>query len=289
MSSKSDEQKMDRRSLIKAGVTVGSGVLLASAIKTSTSVADVVGGISTQIKVLPKGMADDQFTRMQKELLEALAKRESENHWIMVIDQQKCVGCVSCSVACKAENALPPGAVYRPVIEHEIGKYPNVSRSFLPRPCMQCENPPCVSVCPVKATYKRPDGIISIDYERCIGCRYCLNACPYGARQFDWGEYYTENTPEIQPYEKVANYEYGVERVREKGKSPIGNARKCHFCLHRIKKGILPTCVTTCMGRATYFGDLNDTKSLVHELIGNARVMRLKEELGTKPSVYYLV
>ncbi|KJS21243.1 MAG: (4Fe-4S)-binding protein [Clostridiaceae bacterium BRH_c20a] len=289
MSSKSDEQKMDRRSLIKAGVTVGSGVLLASAIKTSTSVADVVGGKSTQIKDLPKGMADDEFSRMQTELLKALAKPETENHWIMVIDQRKCVGCISCTVACKAENALPPGAVYRPVIEHEIGTFPNVRRSFLPRPCMHCENPPCVSVCPVNATYKRPDGIVSINYERCIGCRYCLNACPYGARQFDWGEYYTENTPEIQPYEKVANYEYGIGRVREKGNSPIGNARKCHFCVHRIKKGMLPTCVTTCMGRATYFGDLNDKKSLVHELIGSARVMRLKEELGTKPSVYYLV
>ncbi|KJS87196.1 MAG: (4Fe-4S)-binding protein [Peptococcaceae bacterium BICA1-8] len=281
---------MDRRSLIKAGIVTGTGILLASVIKDQPSAAQNTLGVNIPpIKELPKNIADDDFTRMQKELLKALGKEESENHWIMVLDQRKCIGCVSCTVACKAENALPPGVVYRPVIEREIGKYPNVRKSFLPRPCMHCENPPCVSVCPVKATYKRPDGIVSINYERCIGCRYCLNACPYGARQFDWGEYYTENTPEIQPYEKVANYEYGKGRVRGKGDSPVGNARKCHFCLHRIKRGILPACVTTCMGRATYFGDLNDKKSLVHELVGTPRVMRLKEELGTKPSVYYLV
>jgi len=226
--------------------------------------------------------------RMQSDLQRALAKPMEQRRWVMVIDQRKCVGCSSCTVACKAENQLPPGVVYRPVIEEEIGTYPNVSRRFTPRPCMQCDNPPCTQVCPVGATFKRPDGIIQINYDVCIGCRYCINACPYSARTFDSGFYYTKSTPEEQPYEQQANFEYGKRWDRAKG-SPIGNARKCTFCLHRLEAGMLPACTTTCIGGATYFGDANLPDSLVSELIGSPNVMRLKEELGTNPKVYYLV
>lgn len=226
--------------------------------------------------------------RMQADLQRALAKPMEQRRWVMVIDQRKCVGCSSCTVACKAENQLPPGVVYRPVIEEEIGTYPNVSRRFTPRPCMQCDNPPCTQVCPVGATFKRPDGIIQINYDVCIGCRYCINACPYSARTFDSGFYYTKSTPEEQPYEQQANFEYGKRWDRAKG-SPIGNARKCTFCLHRLEAGMLPACTTTCIGGATYFGDANLPDSLVSELIGSPNVMRLKEELGTNPKVYYLV
>ncbi|UTW68605.1 4Fe-4S dicluster domain-containing protein [Anaerobacillus sp. HL2] len=169
--------------------------------------------------------------------------------------------------------------VYRPVIKEEVGTYPNVRRVFTPRPCMHCEQPPCTKVCPIEATYKRPDGIVSIDYDKCLGCRYCISACPYGARSFDWGEYHTENTPELMPYEFEPTFEYGSETTRSNGKSPVGNARKCTFCLHRLQNGILPSCVTTCIGRATYFGDLNNPNSLVSSLIGSTRVKRLKEEL----------
>ncbi|MEX2401135.1 MAG: 4Fe-4S dicluster domain-containing protein, partial [Rhodothermales bacterium] len=188
------------------------------------------------------------------------------------------------------ENHLPPGVVYRPVIEEEVGTFPNVSQRFIPRPCMQCENPPCTPVCPVGATYMRPDGIVEIDYDRCIGCRYCLTACPYNARTFDFGEYYTkdEGMLGLMPYEEKPNYEYEEYRTREHESSPVGNARKCHFCLHRIERGMLPQCVTSCIGRATYFGDLNDPEALVSELVGQPNVMRLKEELGTEPKVFYL-
>lgn len=130
-----------------------------------------------------------------------------------------------------------------------------------------------------------------IDYDVCIGCRYCLSACPYGARYFDKGDFYTFETPEVEPYEVSTNFEYKEEWKRKPGveSSPIGNARKCHFCIHRIESGIPPACVTTCLGRARYFGDLNDLQSLVAKLIGQENVMRLKEELGTEPSVYYLL
>lgn len=227
--------------------------------------------------------------RMRRELQKAMAKPIDQRKWIMVIDQQKCVGCSACTISCKAENQLPPGVVYRPVIEEEIGKYPNVTRRFLPRPCMQCENPPCTRVCPVAATWKQEDGIVVIDYNRCIGCRYCIAACPYGARYFDWGEYYTDGTPGRQPYEESYSPEYG-RRWRRKGtSSPIGNVRKCQFCIHRLEAGMLPACVTTCIGGATYFGDSNDPENLVNELLPTGRGIRLKEEMGTEPKVYYLV
>jgi len=230
--------------------------------------------------------------RMRGELHRALKKPIEQRKWVMVIDLQKCIGCKACTVSCISENNLPPGVVYRPVTEEEVGVFPHVRRQFLPRPCFHCDNPPCVPVCPVKATYKRPDGIVAIDYDQCIGCRYCITACPYGARTFDYGEYYENGTPEILPYELRPSPEYGENRVRTKGednKSPKGNARKCQFCLHKITNGMLPACVSTCLGGATYFGDYNDDESLVRELIGTDRVKRIKEELGTEPNCYYLV
>lgn len=240
----------------------------------------------------------DPLERMRADMARAIQKPASERRWVMVIDLRKCVGCNACTIACVSENHLPPGVVYRPVLEEEIGTFPNVTRRFLPRPCMQCDNPPCTPVCPVGATYKDENGIIVIDYDQCIGCRYCITACPYAARTFDFGEYYTANRPEetgvmvgpvAEQYETAPNQEYGEGRVREgEHGSPIGNVRKCHFCLHRLEVGMLPACTSTCIGRATYFGDANDPDSLVSGLVASPNVMRLKEELGTEPRVYYL-
>ncbi len=242
----------------------------------------------------------DVLTRMNEELKRALAKPPAERRWVMVIDLRKCVGCHACTISCVAENKLPPGVVYRPVMEEEIGVFPNVTRRFLPRPCMQCDEPPCTTVCPVNATWKDPaEGVVIINYEQCIGCRYCITACPYGARTFDLGKTYTGGTPDRMPfllgqttaddYERAANDEYGKAWERGGDESPIGNVRKCHFCLHRLKQGMLPACTTTCIGRATLFGDANDPDSLVASMIAKPNVMRLKEEMGTQPRVYYLV
>lgn len=252
-----------------------------------------------------KGAADagqDVLIRMQGELERAMKKPIGERRWGMVIDTRKCTGCSSCTVGCVMENKLPPGVVYRPVIDEEKGIYPNVARTFLPRPCMQCESPACTPVCPVGATWKREDGIVVIDYDICIGCRYCLTACPYQARTFDFGEHWTDNAAKGEDgafalqtalaYQDPPSFEYGKHWQRSEGaipKSPVGNARKCTFCAHRLDRGMLPMCVTTCLGRATFFGDLNDPQSLVSALGGQANATVLKEEAGTHPKVLYLV
>ena len=211
---------------------------------------------------------------------------DGDEKWGMVIDLQKCVGCDSCTVACKAENRTPPGVSYNVVMEEEHGEFPNVTRTNVPRPCMQCENPPCVQVCPVSATYKMDNGVVNVDYDRCIGCRYCMIACPYGARYFDFGENYDD---EVTGSGEVTSPEYGVDRgPREGGKSPVGNVRKCSMCMHRLNRGEEPACVETCVGDARNAGDLNDPDSDVSEMADSTRSFQLKESEGTDPNVYYL-
>lgn len=206
--------------------------------------------------------------------------------WGMVMDLQKCVGCDSCTVACKAENLTPPGISYNVVLEKEIGDFPNLAKVNLPMPCMHCDNPPCVQVCPVRATFKLDNGIVTIDNDRCIGCRYCIVACPYGARSYDFGESYEE---EMLGFNDVTSPEYGIGRgERKKGKTPIGTVRKCNFCVHRLERGEEPACVETCIGDARYFGNLNDPNSTVSKLANSPRAFTLKPELGAGPNVIYL-
>ena len=233
---------------------------------------------------------------------------ETAVHWGMIVDLKRCVGCRGCMAACKAENHTPPGVAYNMVLEEEVGVYPYVRRKFTFVPCQHCRKSACTLVCPTKATYHRDDGIVVVDYDRCIGCRYCVAACPYGARSFDYGHNYHDNFDgsgashaylefkgNMTPYETQSSPEYGEERERRPKKSPIGNVRKCSFCLHRVKRGLPPACSATCMGRAIHFGDLNDPEArcIVHgeklqELLVTRGHMRLKEELGNEPSVYYL-
>lgn len=206
--------------------------------------------------------------------------------WAMVIDLAKCVGCDTCTVSCKAENRTPPGVTYNVVIENTVGTFPHVKNLNLPRPCMQCDKAPCVQVCPVRASYKLDNGIVAIDSDRCIGCRYCEVACPYGARYFDFGLSYDQ---EMEGYSEVQGADYGKNRgPRKPGKVPIGTVRKCTFCMHRLERGEEPACVETCLGDARYFGDLNDPNSRVSALVSSPRAFRLREDLGTEPRVTYL-
>lgn len=304
-----DIQDVTRRNFLKSlmGGTAAAAALAAfetiaanpSALLAQEESEAAIAGPDAALTSAAKGGPTDILERMRAELKRALQKQPAERRWVMVIDLRKCVGCHACTIGCVAENKLPPGVVYRPVLEEEWGTFPNVGRRFVPRPCMQCDNPPCTPVCPVNATFKGEDGVVEVNYEQCIGCRACLTACPYGARTSDFGLTYTQDTPvadglilgrdAADDYERASNFEYGKSYPREGHESPIGNARKCHFCLHRVRVGELPACVTTCIGRATMFGDANDPDSLVSEMIAQPNVMRLKEELGTEPRVYYLV
>jgi len=301
---------MDRREFLLAGglVGVGTAVSVGAIVKDRlpSEPGDPVGEASIRKLVTLKDVTpqedEDVLLRMQRELVRAMSKPVEKRHWIMVIDIRKCVGCYACTIGCVVENKLPPGVVYRPVTTEELGEYPNLQLRFTPRPCMHCNNPSCVPVCPVKATWKRPDGIVVVDYDKCIGCRYCLNACPYGARTSDFGRYYgsdaaagaatgTDRPVEgpTMPWQYLPNNEYAKNWDRKGHGSPVGNARKCHFCLHRLEVGQLPMCVTTCIGRATYFGDANDPDSMVVDLTTKHNVQTLIPHWGNQPQCFYIV
>jgi len=196
--------------------------------------------------------------------------------WGMVIDLNKCLGCQACTVSCKVENSTKPGIFWNRVEDEEFGEYPAVRRRFLPRLCMHCENAPCIEVCPTRASYKQEDGIVLIDYDKCIGCKYCIVACPYRARYFNnekKGYYASGLTP---------NEQIGYQGHR------LGVTEKCTFCTHLLEKGKEPACVRTCIVKARWFGDLEDPYSEVSQLIRTRHGFQLLTELGNNPAVYYL-
>jgi Fe-S-cluster-containing dehydrogenase component len=226
---------------------------------------------------------------------------QTKHRYGMVIDTRRCVGCSACVIACKQENKTPPGVNYNVVLHEVIGVSGTADvqdrPTFVSKPCFHCEHPSCTSVCPVGATFKRAqDGIVVVDYDRCIGCRYCMTACPYQARYFDYGDDYPAVEQET-PYAAVRSPEYVQYRDRAKGGSPIGNVRKCSFCLHlqdeegaySKAEGRWPACAKTCTGHAIHFGDLLDPDAEVSSLLRERTAVRLKEEIGNEPTVYYLV
>ncbi len=197
----------------------------------------------------------------------------------MVIDLKKCAGCYACVAACKVEHATPPGVFWCRVVKLESGVYPQVRRISLPLQCMHCANPPCERVCPSGATRRRADGVVTIDYDVCIGCRACMAACPYEARYFlaELKGYYDGQG--LAPYEEVGYSNNGYVR---------GTVTKCNFCVERIDAGKEPACVANCPGKARYVGDLDDPESEIARLIGKRGGFQLYPELGTDPSIYYL-
>ncbi|MCZ7561152.1 MAG: 4Fe-4S dicluster domain-containing protein [Burkholderiaceae bacterium] len=208
--------------------------------------------------------------------------------YVMVADLRRCVGCQTCTAACRHTNATLPGVQWRKVIDVEWGDYPNVRRTFMPVGCQHCADPPCMEVCPTTATGQREDGIVTMDYDLCIGCAYCAVACPYQARY------------------KVseARFAYGDDPLDSEAKvfdqQRIGVAQKCTFCADRIDEGkarglvpgvdsdATPACVNACIGDALHFGDIEDPKSNVARLLEENDWFRMHEELGTEPGFFYL-
>jgi len=206
------------------------------------------------------------------------------------INMSKCLGHRECVTACVKENNLAPDIRYIQVLELDEGSMnlemadryydheltPVAGKDYLPVQCMQCDNPPCVKACPVNATWKEPDGIVVIDYDWCIGCRYCMVACPYSARYFNW------SAPDI-PAERInPDTNYLGNRPR-----PVGVVEKCHFCTQRTRRGQQPACQEACPTGARIFGNLLDPNSEIRYVLENKAVFRLKEELGTEPKFWY--
>jgi tetrathionate reductase subunit B len=197
---------------------------------------------SSSAPASPEGSQADQNTRPRR--------------WGMLVDQRRCIGCHSCTIACKSENNVPLGYWRSWVKGIQKGTYPNVGNFFLRRLCNHCDVAPCVQACPVQATVRRPeDGVVVMYYGKCIGCGMCIAACPYDARFF--------NT--------------------------VGQtADKCDFCVARIDNGLQPACVEACVSGALVFGDLEDPGSAISRKIAEVGTTVIKPELGTKPKVFYV-
>jgi phenylacetyl-CoA:acceptor oxidoreductase subunit 1 len=205
----------------------------------------------------------------------------------MVIDLRRCVGCQTCTIACKQEHALPPAVQWRFVADCEVGEYPDVRRVFLPMQCMHCAEPPCVPVCPTGASRQREDGIVWVEYGACVGCGYCAMACPYHARHLV----------------HAADGYFGVPTPSESASARPdrhGVMTKCTFCKERVDGGrdaglvpgvdaaATPMCAVACIAGAIVFGDLDDPTSRVAQLVAEGAAVPLMPELGTRPSVYYV-
>lgn len=202
----------------------------------------------------------------------------------MVIDTKKCIGCHVCAMACKTENNLPNDVWWNRIFTDNGGEmgfdmvggsYPdNLQFGYIPVACQHCDNPACVKVCPVGATYKDPEtGVVRQDYDKCIGCRMCMAACPYNARSFNWEE----------PVRDV-DFNYGDAEVPVR---PRGVAEKCTLCRERTDRGEEPMCVVCCPTHARIFGDLDDPASEVSKAVVERKAHALLEEQGTRPQVYY--
>ena len=220
--------------------------------------------------------------------------------WGMVIDLDKCTGCGECVAACKIENNVaivgPEDSAkgrtmfWMDMLTTYEGEFPHLKVKYFPRPCFHCDDPPCIRVCPVRATYINEEGIVAQIFPQCIGCRYCMAACPYTVKSFNWHRPYWP-----QEMASAMNPDVSVR--------PAGIVEKCTFCIHRLQKAketaaaenrdlqegdYVVACQESCPTKAISFGDLDDPNSEVSKLKRSPRAFRLLEELGTEPKVYYL-
>jgi Fe-S-cluster-containing dehydrogenase component len=293
------DPQVDRRDWLKGLSLAAAGLFLS--------------GCGSSQKEAFAAFFQNSFREMSKEeLQEALKRLESEYattygkainvhatppqegvSFAYALDLSRCIGCRRCVYACVGENnqSRDPQVHWITVLEMEKEKgvdleesdayynaeeVPRAGKFYMPVQCQQCRNPPCVKVCPVKATWQEHEGMVVVDYNWCIGCRCCMTACPYSARRFNWA------VPSIPTDEINTETEYLGNRPRHKGV-----VEKCTFCIQRVRQGLYPKCVEVCPVGARKFGNLMDPKSEVRYILENKRVFILKEELKTMPRFYY--
>ncbi|NQW18372.1 MAG: 4Fe-4S dicluster domain-containing protein [Chloroflexi bacterium] len=262
--------------------------------------AGMGGAATAAIALIPNVIADKQTdTRLPEHVPDVENGRIRK--WMMIIDQRKCDGCQSqdsppkCTAACITGHYVPEPMQWIEVYEHEISKDPELQpgsditapiegTTFFPTPCQQCQNPPCVNVCPVGATWTTPEGVTLIDQERCIGCRMCMAACPYERRFFTWSD------PPVPPEALFVKYDPTHQVPLKKGV-----VAKCDFCPEMARSGQLPYCAQACPQGAIYYGDLEEDVATngeevvkVSRFLAENSAFRYKEELGTRPRVYYI-
>lgn len=294
--------RITRRGALKlAGVTLGAAAFA----KASAPLVEFARGINLDeflqkhYRELSQGELAQVLTRLEEDTLAKHGRSvtirdtpaQAGVQFGYALNLSVCNGCRKCAEACHKENnhdrrtnnsyirvfEMSNGSLdFENGTPHYQHNTPAEDKYYMPVQCQQCDEPPCVDVCPVQATWKERDGIVVVDYSWCIGCRYCEAACPYHARRFNWDE------PEIPAEEINPNQGYLSNRIR-----PKGVMEKCTFCLHRTREGRLPACLEACPTGARVFGNLLDPKSEIRWVLANRRVFVLKEELGTKPRFFY--
>jgi len=268
MTKKKDDKKQEpppllsRRDVLKIAGATGAAVVVSQVFASGPLSADAIEGLGRE------------------------SEASSSQEWHMGIDLEKCIGCQYCIWTCQATNNVPDDAMRWNVGFPE--RTENGTDFFMTRPCLHCEEAPCVKVCPVGATWVREDGIVAMDYDRCIGCRYCEVACPYDVRRFNWSSAHEEN-----PYVPT----WGTPEVTQRDR---GVVEKCTFCVQRIDRGLsqgltpgidpqaTPACVDICPVGARVFGDIHDPESPISVFLKENDTFVLREDFGTEPKVHYV-
>ena len=309
-SAKAENKRLTRRRLLKkigiagvSGAVATSGAALAAQV-TEDGVEEFSDSLASLFQTHYRRMSPEEVEATIARLQRKTKRKYGKNISIdttpplpnvlfgYALNISKCKGYRKCVDACVEENnqGRDTQIQYIRVLEMERGSMnleesnhyydpetvPQKGKFYMPVQCMQCENPPCVRACPVKATWKETDGVVVIDYDWCIGCRYCMTACPYWARHFNWNE------PELPPEELNPVTHYLGNRPRSKGVM-----EKCMFCIQRTRKGKQPACMEACPTGARVFGNLLDPESEIRYILENKTVFRLKEDLGTEPKFWY--
>jgi molybdopterin-containing oxidoreductase family iron-sulfur binding subunit len=275
-----------------AGLTLaGSGMATSSLILGSCSRVEEITGDKIKLLTSSGELVEVDRSALTPAEIPSLSENQRRartgltgRQWVMVIDLSRCRNARKCMEACQSHHQLRPEQHHINVLEMKDAEY--TAPYYMPKPCMHCDNPPCTKVCPVNATFKREDGIVLIDNERCIGCRFCIAACPYSARVFNWLD--------PRDAEKYTGVTYNMEANVPQKKGTIS---KCLFSADRLREGKLPSCVSACPNSVYWFGDRNEdavTNGTTGETVSFSKLIRdnagytLLEELGTKPRVYYL-